>query len=183
MKGQPQLPRDIIGKLSQKSSDQLYAFAVSLTKDNTDAEDLYQDTLLLALKNSDKFREGTNFLAWMKTIMRNSFINGYRRRKRFLAYVNEKSSKIQLEKPKADNLAETTIFINEISEIIDKIDERFSQPFKMYYKGYSYDEIAEELELPLGTVKSRIFIARRRIREEYKRRFDGPPYFYQAKVG
>ena len=163
------LPREMLGNLSTKSSNQLYAFAMSLTKDQFEAEDLYQDTLFLAIKNSNKFRVGTNFMAWMKTIMRNSFINGYRRKKRFMNYVNDKVTAYFNEGPQIRNEAESKIMMDELSEIIEDIDERFKTPFKLFYKGYSYEEIANDLELPLGTVKSRIFIARRKIRSGYNR--------------
>jgi len=159
----------MLDNLSAKSSNQLYAFAMSLTKDQFEAEDLYQDTLFLAIKNSNKFRVGTNFMAWMKTIMRNSFINGYRRKKRFMNYVNDKVTTYFNEGPQIRNEAESKILMDELSEIIEDIDERFKTPFKLFYKGYSYEEIANDLELPLGTVKSRIFIARRKIRAGYNR--------------
>ena len=161
-------PRDLLSRLSQKSSNQLYAFAMSLTKDQYEAEDLYQETLFLALKNSEKFRIGTNFMAWMKTIMRNSFINGYRRKKRFMSYVNDQVAAYFEEKPQARNDAESNIVIQELEDIIERIDIRFKEPFKLFYQGFSYEEIAEQLELPLGTVKSRIFIARKRIKQAYE---------------
>ena len=172
MKKEVNIPRKLISSLPQKSASQLYAFAMSLTKEASDAEDLYQETLFLALKNGEKFREGTNFMAWMKTIMRNAFINGYRRRKRFLAYVNDKAGSYFNHKPQARNGAESNILMDELGAIIDEVDPRFSTPFQLFYQGYSYDEIAEELELPLGTVKSRIFIARRQIKKAYDRLYD-----------
>lgn len=175
MSNKANTPKRLISNLPKKSSDQLFAFAISLTKDSSDAQDLYQDTIFLALKSSDKFREGTNFMAWMKTIMRNSFINGYRRNKRFLNYVNEKINNYFTDKPREQNQAESTIMMKELSGIIEGIDQRFSTPFKLYYQGYSYDEISEKLELPLGTVKSRIFIARRRIREIFDNYYAIPP--------
>ncbi|MEO1629094.1 MAG: RNA polymerase sigma factor, partial [Bacteroidota bacterium] len=167
-------PKELIGDLPQKSADQLYAFAISLTKDRFDAEDLYQETIYLALKNSQKFKQGTNFMAWMKTIMRNSFINGYRRNRRFLNYVNEKINAYFTEKPNSKNLGESSVALGELSAIIDGIDKRFSEPFLLFYQGFAYEEIAETLQLPLGTVKSRIFIARRRIRETYEKLYAVP---------
>lgn len=174
MKRSLKLPKELIGNLPKKSADQLYAFAVSLTKDSFDAEDLYQETIYLALKNSEKFKQGTNFMAWMKTIMRNSFINGYRRNRRFLTYVNERINAYFTEKPNSINLGESNIALGELSSIIDGIDKRFSEPFLLFYQGYAYEEIAESLKLPLGTVKSRIFIARRRIKEIYNSFYEIP---------
>ncbi len=172
MNAERNIPRNLLESLSQKSANQLYAFAMSLTRDTSDAEDLYQETLYLALKNSEKFRAGTNFMAWMKTIMRNAFINGYRRRKRFTAYVNDKVGRHAQDRPQARNDAESNMLMKELGAIIDKVDPRFSTPFQLFYQGYSYDEIAQQLELPLGTVKSRIFIARRQIKKAYQQHYD-----------
>ncbi|MEL6865182.1 MAG: sigma-70 family RNA polymerase sigma factor [Bacteroidota bacterium] len=174
MKETQSIPRELLDNLSQKSSSQLQAFAMSLTKDINEAEDLFQETLYLALKNGEKFREGTNFMAWMKTIMRNAFINGYRRKKRFLAYVNEKVNTYFSEKPKARNAAESNILMKELSRMIEDVDDRFNKPFKMFYQGFSYEEIAETLGLPLGTVKSRIFIARKQIKQAYRQNYEVP---------
>ncbi len=152
----------------QKSTSGLQAFALRLTKNPYDAEDLLQETIFLALKHSDKFRGGTNFNAWVKTIMRNTFINNYRKNKRFMNYVSQKIASYFYDKPEAKNNAESNIMLNELTDIIDELDEKFRAPFMMYYEGFSYEEIAQKLGLPLGTVKSRIFFARKHIKAGYK---------------
>lgn len=159
-------PEQLLHRLDDNAVNQLYAFALSLTKESNDAEDLYQETMFLALRNSDKFKDGTNFMAWMKTIMRNAFINGYRKKKRFQNYINTKNSQPNtFDKEQINNEAQSNIMMDELNGLIDRIDDRFKTPFRLFYEGFSYDEIAAKLEVPLGTVKSRIFIARRQLKE------------------
>ena len=156
-------------KLTEKSSNQLYAYAIKLTKDVAEAEDLYQDTVLLALKNSDKFKRGTNFMGWMKVIMKNTFINNYRRKKRFQNVMSEKKKTILANGNFINNGAEVSLAMNDLSDMISKVDEKFRVPFLLYYEGYSYDEIAKNLQVPIGTIKSRIFLARKQIKASYKK--------------
>lgn len=155
----------------QLSTKPLLSFALSLTKNNSDAEDLYQDTVFLALKNRDKFSSGTNFLAWLKTIMRNTFINNYRKQKRFQAIVSKGVGGYFFGRKAAENTTETDMNIQEIEKLIEGIDERFKTPFLMYFTGYSYEEIADQLDLPMGTVKSRIFFARKHLKASYNNLF------------
>ncbi len=156
----------------QSSTKQLLSFAMSLTKNNNDAEDLYQDTVFLALKNREKFSAGTNFTAWLKTIMRNTFINNYRKQKRFQNILAKGVGGYFFGKKAADNTTESDMNLKEIEKLIENIDNRFKIPFLMYFKGYSYEEIAEQLELPMGTVKSRIFFARKHLKASYNTLFE-----------
>ena len=167
------LPVDFITQL-QTSTNQLLSFAISLTKNNFEAEDLYQDTVFLALKNKEKFNAGTNFIAWTKTIMRNTFINNYRQKKRFKNLFNKNVSSYFFNKKETENASETDLNVKEINELIDQIDERFSTPFRFYIQGFSYEEIAEKLDLPMGTVKSRIFFARKHLKQAYELYFGLP---------
>lgn len=161
---------DITNKITENNPG-LKAFAYRLTQNQEDANDLMQETIFLALKNKDKFRGGTNFNAWIKTIMRNTFINNYRRNKRFMNYIGQKISAYFHEKPQAKNDGESTVLLQEIHEIIDRLDDKFSVPFLMYYKGYTYEEIAQQLDTPLGTIKSRIFFARKEMKTAIKQKF------------
>lgn len=161
---------DITNKITAKNPG-LQAFAYRLTQNHEDANDLVQETVFLALKNKDKFRGGTNFNAWIKTIMRNTFINNYRRKKRFMKYVGLKISSYFIEKPQAKNDGESSIMLEELHGIIEKLDKKFSIPFLMYYKGYTYEEIAEQLDAPLGTIKSRIFFARKEMKMHIRERY------------
>lgn len=151
----------------QTNTQQLLSFAFSLTKNNSDAEDLYQDTVFLALKNKDKFSTGTNFVAWLKTIMRNTFINNYRKQKRFQKILSKGVGGYFFGRKAAENTTENDINVQEIEKLIEGIDERFKTPFLMYFTGFSYEEISEELGLPMGTVKSRIFFARKHLKVSY----------------
>ncbi len=156
----------------QISTNQLLSFAMSLTKNNSDAQDLYQDTVFLALKNKEKFSVGTNFTAWLKTIMRNTFINNYRKQKRFQTILAKGVGGYFFGKKSSENSTDVDMNVKEIKKLIGNIDERFKTPFLMYYTGFSYDEIAKELDLPMGTVKSRIFFARKQLKKSYNMLFD-----------
>ncbi len=156
----------------QHHTHQLMAFAFSLTKNDNDAEDLLQDTVFLALKNQEKFSAGTNFVAWVKTIMRNTFINNYRKQKRFKNILSKGVGGYFFSKKSSENTTESDINIQDIEHLIDDIDERFSVPFRLYHQGYSYEEITKKLKLPMGTVKSRIFFARKHLKEAYQQHFN-----------
>jgi RNA polymerase sigma factor (sigma-70 family) len=143
--------------------NKLRYYALSLTSDNEKASDLLQDTLLKALSNRDKFSQNTNFNAWVYTIMKNTFINDYRRN--IKAANNLKSPRADItgtsaiEYPSPDSVYQS----EEISKSISQLDDEYRIPFTMFLEGYKYKEIADELDLPLGTVKSRIFFSRKRL--------------------
>ena len=143
-------------------SDQLRPYAVSLTKNYEDANDLYQETMLRALLNKDKYEFGTNLKAWLYTIMRNIFINSYRRNKRFSKVGNEIVSEIVINSHRTvDNAGWSNLRLAEIKNAIDNLPNLFRLSFELYYTGYKYQEISEVLCEPLGTVKSRIHFARK----------------------
>ena len=144
-------------------------FAYMLTSNRDDAYDLLQDTTLKALDNEDKFTEGTNFKGWVFTIMRNIFINNYRRGAR-QATVVDTTENLYLPNIAQDSGMETpdgSYSVNEISESINDLPEEFRIPFSMHVAGYKYNEIAEHMQLPLGTVKSRIFFARKKLQQRF----------------
>ena len=130
-------------------------FAYMLTSNRDDAYDLLQDTTLKALDNEDKFTEGTNFKGWVFTIMRNIFINNYRRGARQATVVDT-----------TENLYLLNIAQDSGMETPD-LPEEFRIPFSMHVAGYKYNEIAEHMQLPLGTVKSRIFFARKKLQQRF----------------
>ena len=145
----------------------LKSFAMSLTKDFEDSKDLFQETVYKALKNKEKFRIGTNFKAWIMTLMRNTFINNYRRKKRIKTQFQPSDSfHFEMASSAVLNKGESNMANAELMKILDSIDEKLRKPFWMYYLGMSYNEIAEALETPLGTVKSRIFFARKELQEK-----------------
>jgi len=144
----------------------LQSFALGLTKNMDDARDLFQETVFKALKNKDKFSLGTNFKAWIMTLMRNTFINEYRRKKRHNV-TSAPSDSFYFEATKENtsirNLGTSNLEMEELDKMMNSIDQKLRTPFQMYYVGMSYQEISDELEVPLGTIKSRIFFARKEL--------------------
>lgn len=153
------------------NADFLKPFAINLTKDAEAANDLYQETLYKALANHEKYNAGTNIKAWLFTIMRNIFINDYRRKaKRKTVFDNTAEDfLINLKQASVPNGAESVIREKEIRTAIDQLPEIFKVPFLLYFDGYKYQEIAEYLNEPLGTIKSRIHFARKLLKEQISR--------------
>lgn len=145
----------------------LLSFALKLTSDRDEAHDLVQDTTLKALRNEEKFVENTNFKGWMLTIMRNIFINNYRKSARENTVVDSSEDLFHLNLCQDSGLEapDDAYACNEISAIISQFSSEFREPFSMHVAGYKYEEIAEKLNMPLGTVKSRIFFTRKKLRE------------------
>jgi RNA polymerase sigma-70 factor (ECF subfamily) len=146
--------------------------AYRLTHNYEDARDLIQETAMRAFKNKEKFEMGTNFHAWVVTIMRNTFINIYRKKKNRAtsceptgSYVFETGTTAQ------ENGALSNLMMEELKSIIYELSETYSRPFLLYYEGFKYEEIAADMDLPVGTVKSRIFFARKKIRELIEMRY------------
>jgi RNA polymerase sigma-70 factor (ECF subfamily) len=146
---------------------QLYYFALSLTKDRDNALDLLQESQLRALTYRDKFRDNTNFKAWLYTIMKNTFINDHRRSKRTKALMdNVDRERDQVRRVQMPNSPDGRVRMGEIQRSLQQLDPAFRIPFTMHHEGYKYHEIAEHLNIPIGTVKSRIFQARQRLMEK-----------------
>jgi RNA polymerase sigma-70 factor (ECF subfamily) len=156
-----------------KLSGLLQAFAYKLTKNSEDSKDLYQETAFRALTNKDKFRPGTNLKAWLFTIMRNIFINNYRKKVKSNTIFDATDNQYYLNSGSqtVTNSAESQIMMAELQRIVDTLDDNIRVPFLMHYYGYKYQEIAEQLNLPLGTVKSRIFFARKELKGMIKKRY------------
>ena len=144
-------------------------FAYMLTSNHDDAYDLLQDTTLKALDNEDKFTEGTNFKGWVFTIMRNIFINNYRRGARQATVVDttENLYLLNIAQDSGMETPEGSYSVSEISDSISDLPKEFRIPFSMHVAGYRYNEIAEHMQLPLGTVKSRIFFARKKLQQRF----------------
>lgn len=149
----------------------LRAYALNLTRSKEETEDLVQDTFYRAITNLDKFVEGTNVKAWLFTIMRNIFINNYRRRKHHrAAFENiDNNSPWLNHKSVAQNGSSRSLLAEDISKALGAVSASFTEPFLMHYNGFHYDEIAEKLDLPLGTVKSRIFFARKELQSRLQK--------------
>lgn len=144
----------------------LLSFAYQLTSDREAAADLLQETTLKALDNEEKFTSDTNFKGWVFTIMRNIFINNYRRTVRQATVVDSSEDLYQINSYQESALEspEDTIAVKDINAILKTFDADFRIPFNMHIAGYKYSEIAEHMGLPVGTVKSRIFFTRKRLR-------------------
>jgi RNA polymerase sigma-70 factor (ECF subfamily) len=159
----------------------LFAFAMKLHGNNReDSNDLYQETAMRAFASKERFEEGTNFRAWTTTIMRNCFINEYRKRR----------TRNQVEQPLEDNSefsvrravcneAGTIIMMKELRTMLDNMDDAHRVPFEMFFSGFEYQEISEQLKLPMGTVKSRIFFARKKMKGMIQDSY-GVDYFRRA---
>jgi len=153
----------------------LHSFAYNLTKNVEDSRDLFQETAFRALTNRDKFRPGTNFKAWLFTIMKNIFINNYRKKMKKNTIMDSTDNNYYLNSGSAviANGAESNIMMKELTKMVDGLDDGIRIPFMMHYEGFKYQEIAEEMDLPLGTVKSRIFFARKELKALINHRYDG----------
>lgn len=140
--------------------------AYYLTKSAIDAQDLYQETMYKAIANKHRFRQGTSFKNWSATIMKNTFINGYRKQKNrrllHLDDVNETPTNLI-----AHNTGEQFLALEEIDKLLNKLKPEHLIILDYLNKGYAYKEIAKDLQLPIGTVKSRIHFARMTLREKF----------------
>jgi RNA polymerase sigma factor (sigma-70 family) len=151
-------------------SKQLKYFALKLTSVNDDANDLLQVTLLKSIKYSHKFVEATNLKAWLYTIMKNLFINDYRKAVKTRTVIDHSKdlNYIHVAQGAGPRVPESHMNELEIRNAITNLDEEYQIPFEMYVEGYKYKEIAEHLDLPIGTIKSRIFLARKDLMTKLK---------------
>lgn len=157
--------------LLARHNDYLHPFAQSLTKDEDDAKDLCQETMLKALLYQDKYEMGTNLKAWLYTIMRNTFINQYRRNKRVVKVNHPLGLDVAFEEAgmAARNQGYERLRFREIQKALEEIPKAFRLSFELYYTGYKYAEIAQLLNEPLGTIKSRIHFARKALSAKLER--------------
>jgi RNA polymerase sigma factor (sigma-70 family) len=148
-------------------SDKLNFFAVNFVKDGEEAKDLLQETICRALTYREKFNEGTNIQAWLFTIMRNIFINRYRRKAREKKIFQHYGEGFQEYRgPATGNLAESRLRSKEIRAAVNMMPEIFQRPFNLYFEGYQYQEIADITDTALGTIKSRIHLARKFLKQK-----------------
>jgi len=150
--------------------DRLYGLALRFTGgDVPRAEDLVQDTILRAWRGWDGFERGTNARAWLATILRNTFINDFRRRRRRPDPVGfddvserEVFAEIADEDPEGgffDHLVDA-----EVSAAIDELPDEFRVAVVLSdLEGLSYEEVSDAMGIPVGTVKSRLYRGRRRL--------------------
>jgi RNA polymerase sigma factor (sigma-70 family) len=148
-------------------SKPLRYFALNLTSNDEAAKDLLQETLLKAISNRDRFVEKTNLKAWLYTIMKNIFINNYRRSMKINTVVDSTKDLFLINLPQNNGPVspESTYSEREILQKIESLEADYKLPFTMYFDGYKYKDIADYLNLPIGTVKSRIFLSRKQLME------------------
>ncbi|MDL2222970.1 RNA polymerase sigma factor [Bacteroidales bacterium OttesenSCG-928-M11] len=148
----------------------MYNFALMLTANKDDAQDLLQDTTLKVLDNQEKFVNNVNFKGWVMTVMRNIFINNYRKivRSQTILDQTEDLYHLNLSQDSGFESPDGAMNIKEINGAINLLSDDLKVPFSMFVAGYKYNEIADKLDLPLGTVKSRIFFARQNLQKQLK---------------
>lgn len=145
----------------------LLNFAIQLTSSREQAQDLLQETTLKALDNEDKYVDNLNFKGWVFTIMRNLFINNYRRQVRQSTVVDQTEDLYHLNLPQDSGFTspEGSFAVKEIGAVLNSFSDDYRVPFIMHMEGYKYTEISEKMNLPVGTIKSRIFFARKRLQK------------------
>ncbi|REJ80901.1 MAG: RNA polymerase sigma factor [Bacteroidetes bacterium] len=156
--------------LVSDESRPLRMYALKLTHDLDDANDLVQETMLKAFVNEEKFRKGTNLKGWLYTIMKNIFINKYRRAMKSNIFNDPTENQYFINSGSQThrNDGEGNLVMKEISHALNELKENLRTPFLMSYNGYKYEEIASKLEIPLGTVKVRIHNARKELMKKLK---------------
>lgn len=160
-------------ELVYTASKSLRIPALKFTHNANDAEDLIQDTILKALKNRNKFKTGTNIKAWLYIIMKNTFISNYHKidKRNTLVDPIDEGYNFNISSTISFNDGAGNIASKEITKAIAKLDKTFRIPFMMHYEGFKYNEIADYLNIPMGTVKNRIHVARKQLMaclKEYK---------------
>ncbi len=158
------------GVLINEHHQFLKQLALKLTKRMDDADDLIQETFYKAIKNQDKYRKGTNLKGWLYTIMKNTFINNYRKTKNQNTFVDDTDNRYFINSVAAGKTVETDRLADHeyVMRQVESIEKNYLEAFMMHYNGYKYEEIAEILDIPLGTVKSRIFLARKKMMSKLK---------------
>ena len=143
--------------------DALCRYAYLLTTDNNKADDLVQETFYKALKYRNRFQSNSNLKAWLFTIMKNTFINDYRRQGRINSVIDADAHEFVVNNRKSDDNPERNFRLKEVNTMINSLVPAYKVPFLMYENGYKYQEISNELGLCLGTVKSRIHFSRKKL--------------------
>ena len=156
--------------LVTRQTSSLKIYALRFTHDADDANDLVQDTILKAITYFNKFKEGTNLKGWLYTIMKNTFINNYRRIVKIGSFVTktDEISSQQLSYSASVNQGENKFVMDDIKTALSNLQQEYYVPFTMYFEGYKYHEIADYLTIPIGTVKTRIHVAIKLLKDDLK---------------
>ncbi len=148
----------------------LKMYALRFTRNEVDADDLVQDTVLKAMTYYNKFKKGTNLKGWLYTIMKNTFINNYRQISKTNTYVTQTDAitSENLVYSSTKNKGESKFVMDDIRDAMLNLSDEYYIPFTMHFEGYKYHEIADHLDIPIGTVKTRIHIARKTLKSSLK---------------
>ncbi len=151
-----------------QASKALKSFANRLTNDADDANDLLQETLIKAFLNKDKYTDGTNLKAWLYTIMKNTFITHYQKmvRRNTFIDVSDNLHFLNYHGAAVENEAYRKFTMEDIRKAMSAVEEVYRKPFEMFYEGFKYHEISENMCIPIGTVKNRIHIARKELKDK-----------------
>lgn len=139
----------------------LYRYALKLTADIEEADDLLQETNLKALSQLDKYTTDIHFKGWLFTIMHNTFIN--------IVKAKRECYPIELQYTlSTEEMVSSYIQLNEVRKEIERLPDMYRIPFTMSVAGYSYREIQARMNIPISTIKSRIFVCRDLLRKQIK---------------
>lgn len=156
--------------------EKLWSFAMSYTHNADDADDLVQDTFLKAIRYAENFKQGTNLKAWLFMILKNTFLNNYRKKNLVKKIMNDQADlSLRFGIKGSENLGMGKCVMDDIHTALKNLQSQYAIPFFRYFEGYKYHEIAEELNIPIGTVKTRIHIARGNLKSNLK--------MYRERVG
>jgi RNA polymerase sigma-70 factor (ECF subfamily) len=164
----PQKPDQFAGNLVQMQ-DQLFYYALQLTEDREDAMDLVQETSYKALKNRTRLHDSEHIRAWLYTILKNTYIN-YLRSSHYKQLVHDSDELNQLSTQGAtttSDLPDDLLVKKELHDMIRLLPRAYEKPIEMFLTGYSYKEISQQMNIPIGTVKSRIHLGKKQIRKVY----------------
>jgi RNA polymerase sigma factor (sigma-70 family) len=162
-------PTTFTSKVKEHASA-LKAYALYLTQDREDANDLLQETFLKAFSNYTKFTEDTNLKGWLYTIMKNTFINNYRRKVKRNTFLDATDNSFYLDSMSHSDVngGEKKMAMDDIQAAIAKLPYELREAFMMNFRGYKYQEIADHFGIPIGTVKTRIHLARQVLKKRLK---------------
>lgn len=148
-------------------AESLKVYARNFTRDQDDANDLVQETLLKAVTYFKNFKEGTNLKGWLYTIMKNTFINNYRRLVKTNSFITKEEdiTSANLFVSASKNRGESKFIMDDINDALSNLSDEYYIPFTMYFEGYKYHEISDHLNIPIGTVKTRIHVARKSMKK------------------
>ena len=157
--------KDSIEEELLKLKDSLLCFAYKLTSDSEKAKDLLQDTALKVLTNRDKYVSQENFKGWVFTIMKNIFLNNIKKESRISSPAEQTDDVYLLNIPQecGFNTPDSSYSLKEINKVISLLSKEYRYPLLMLVVGYKYQDISHTMNIPTGTVKSRIYYARKKL--------------------